>query len=93
MCPEYGDELIWMKGFGVYLELFLYKEHPARAINPENYGLSHLAFLVDDLDSMLKSIDKYKQDPIKIGHTGMRTCFIYDPNGTPIELKEMVKNL
>lgn len=90
---EHGDELVWMKGFGLYLELFLHKEHPARAVNPENYGLSHIAFFVNNLDSMIEDLSNYKHDPIIVGHTGMRTCFVYDPNGTPVELKEVIENI
>ena len=89
--PDCGDEIIWMKGFDVYLELFLFKKHPKRIVDPEAYGLSHLAFFVDNLDKMLEIMSQYKCDPIKIGHSGMRTCFIYDPAGTPIELKEIIR--
>lgn len=89
--PDKGDELVWMKGFGIYIELFLYGSHPKRADNPENCGASHLAFLVDNLDEMLHKLNGYKQDQVIVGHTGMRTCFVYAPEGTPIELKELIQ--
>lgn len=86
--PEHNDTLVWLKGFGVYLELFLYKEHPCRQINPEPYGLSHLALCVNDLDSIHYNLKDYNPGEVTIGHTGMRTCLVNDPDGTTIELKE-----
>ena len=79
-----------MKGHGIFLELFLNKQHPPRATEPENYGLSHLAFYVDDLDTLLKQLEPYNPGPVRVGSSGIRTCYVNDPDGTPIELKEIL---
>ena len=42
--PERGDEIVWLSGYGLVLELFIAPNHPTRINNPEAYGLRHLVF-------------------------------------------------
>lgn len=84
--PDHNDTIVWMKGFGLYLELFLKQDHAAR--ETKTYGLNHLAFLVNDFDKMVEDLKEYNPGEIIVGRTGMRTCFVNDPDGTIIELKE-----
>lgn len=78
---------------GVYqIELFSFPEYKERASFPEQKGLRHLAFAVDDLDSSVDELIKNKVDTqgIRIDEiTGKRFCFFYDPNGQPLELYEI----
>ena len=39
------------------LELFIMKNHPARVSNPEAYGLRHLAFRVDNVQSTVDELE------------------------------------
>lgn len=50
----------------------------------------HLAIGVDDLDDVFKEIDHYgvEQEPKDHPETGIRTAFIYDPDGRKVELVE-----
>ena len=87
------DTIVLMKGCGIELELFIDPRHPERANNPENLGLRHIAFTIDV--SLEDCIDSLKEKGITdIGQImtdwiGKRFCFIKDPDGTPVEIREM----
>lgn len=77
---------------GVYLiELFSFKNAPARPSYPEATGLRHLAFEVEDLDEVVQIL-KNKMviaEPIRTDEfTNKRFTFIADPDNLPIELYE-----
>ena len=77
---------------GVYLiELFSFKNAPARPSYPEATGLRHLAFEVEDLDEVVQIL-KNKMviaEPIRTDEfTNKRFAFIADPDNLPIELYE-----
>ena len=74
------------------IELFSFPEYKERASFPEQKGLRHLAFAVNDLEqSVAELIEK------GVNVQGIRTdeltdkkfCFFYDPNGQPLELYEL----
>ena len=78
---------------GVYqIELFSFPEHKERASFPEQKGLRHLAFAVDNIEeSVAELIEKgvnvqgIRTDEL----TNKKFCFFYDPNGQPLELYEL----
>jgi glyoxylase I family protein len=55
-------------------------------------GYTNVSFRVDDLDATYDAVRRHHQNvraqpPVDIG--GVRMFFIYDPDGTPIELLEL----
>ncbi|OBI49159.1 VOC family protein [Mycobacterium sp. E787] len=55
-------------------------------------GYTNISFRVDDLDATYDTVRRHHPDvradpPVDIG--GVRMFFIYDPDGTPIELLEL----
>ena len=78
---------------GLYqMELFSFPETKPRASFPEQRGLRHLAFGVNNIEKareelILKSIDV---DAIRIDEiTNKKFCFFKDPNDQPLELYEI----
>lgn len=73
------------------IELFSFPDPPARVSQPEAAGLRHIAFEVDDMDTvvLLLSQKNIIAEPIRIDETtGKRFTFIADPDGLPIEFYE-----
>ena len=74
------------------IELFSFPEFKERASFPEQKGLRHLAFAVENMEDsvaelVLKEVDV---QGIRIDElTGKKFCFFYDPNGQPLELYEV----
>jgi glyoxylase I family protein len=55
-------------------------------------GYTNVSFRVDDLDAAYDAVQRHHPDvraepPVDIG--GVRMFFVYDPDGTPIELLEL----
>lgn len=73
------------------IELFSFPHPPPRPSRPESAGLRHLAFEVDDIDSvvtMLKDKGIYVE-PIRVDEfTEKRFTFFTDPDDLPIEIYE-----
>ncbi len=70
------------------IELFSFANPPKRVTNPEAAGLRHLAFEVDDVNSVVEKLrlrnviaEKIRIDEI----TGKKFTFIFDPDKLPIE--------
>lgn len=83
--PERNDEIVLMEGCGIMLEIFIDASHPARADKPENLGLRHIAFKVDDVEKLCKEFDC---EEIKTDWNGVKFTFTKDPDGLPVELHE-----
>ena len=79
------DTVVLMEGHGMELEIFIDPKHPARATNPENLGVRHIAFRVDDLEEMVEVFDC---QPIMTDWKGIRYTYTSDPDGLPIEFHE-----
>lgn len=89
--PERNDEIIFLLGYGVILEIFVRSDCPKRVTDPEAYGLRHIALSVDDIDAICKKLEKAGYMPEKIrtdSITGEKMTFVKDPDGLPIELHE-----
>jgi glyoxylase I family protein len=74
------------------VELFSFPEFRERASFPEQKGLRHLAFSVDDIEQSVAAlvangveVQGIRTDEI----TKKKFCFFHDPNGQPLELYEV----
>lgn len=89
--PERDDWKIDLKiNEDTELELFIMKNHPER-LSPESYGLRHLAFKVDDVDSSVKELEEKGIicEPVRTDEfTGKKATFFKDPDGLPLEIHE-----
>lgn len=73
------------------IELFSFPNPPSRPSRPEATGLRHLAFEVDDLDSIVAHLEKNQIEMEAIStdeFTNKRFLFIADPDQLPIEFYE-----
>ena len=74
------------------IELFSFPEFKERASFPEQKGLRHLAFAVADIE---KSVAELVSKGVEVQSirtdelTSKKFCFLYDPNGQPLELYEV----
>lgn len=89
--PERDDWKIDLKiNEDTELELFIMKNHPERP-SPESYGLRHLAFKVDDVESSVKELEAKGIicEPVRTDEfTGKKATFFKDPDGLPLEIHE-----
>lgn len=78
---------------GLYIiELFSFPNPPNRLSKPEATGLRHLAFEVDNLESIISHLENHniKVEPIRIDEiTNKRFTFATDPDKLPIEFYEI----
>ncbi|NNT73211.1 VOC family protein [Flavobacterium sp. IMCC34852] len=73
------------------IELFSFPNPPKRISRPEATGLRHLAFEVDNIETVVDHLAQYNiiAETIRIDeYTGKRFTFISDPDGLPIEFYE-----
>lgn len=80
------DILVFLKGYGIVLEMFVDPTHPPRVNRPEAMGLRHLALRVDDVQSTLNEFE-IDAEPIR-ERDEKHFTFFKDPDGLPIELHE-----
>ena len=74
------------------VELFSFPEYKERASFPEQKGLRHLAFSVENIEQAVgELIEKgVEVQGIRTDElTNKKFCFFYDPNGQPLELYEL----
>jgi len=82
------DTVVFMECDGVVLEAFIDPNHPQRVTEPEAVGLRHIALRVDDFDEMVERIGNC--EPVRTDFFGTRFTFTKDPDGQPIEIKEII---
>lgn len=73
------------------IELFSFPDSPQRPSRPEAAGLRHLAFEVDNLETIIHHLEKHhiQSETIRVDEiTNKRFTFITDPDGLPIEFYE-----
>ena len=73
------------------VELFSFPEFKERASFPEQKGLRHLAFAVENIEESVTELIEKGVDVQGIRTdelTNKKFCFFYDPNGQPLELYE-----
>lgn len=89
--PVRGDEIVWLRGYGVVLELFVAQDRPERVSDPEAYGLRHIALYVDDVEALAAHMRDcgFAPEPIRRDtFDGKNMTFVKDPDGLPVELHE-----
>lgn len=76
---------------GSRIELFSFPGAPSRISKPEAQGLRHLAFNVENIDTVVATLadnnvvcEDIRVDP----YTNKRFTFFQDPDGLPLELYE-----
>jgi glyoxylase I family protein len=72
--------------------LFTFPDAPTRQSYPEAQGLRHLAFAVDNIDTVVDALasKNVTNEPIRVDElTGKRFTFFCDPDGLPLELYEV----
>lgn len=85
------DEILFLSGYGITLEIFVCDDHPARPSYPEAYGLRHLALHVCEIGAFRDRLLKLGYAPEEIrtdSLDGAYMTFVKDPDGLPIELHE-----
>ena len=69
---------------GIYIiELFSFPNPPKRVSRPEAQGLRHLAFEVEDIESVVRQLAKkeIEVEPIRVDeYTNKRFTFFFDPD-------------
>lgn len=73
------------------IELFSFPNPPKRPTRPESAGLRHLAFEVDNLESVIEYLVNHniEVETVRVDEiTGKRFTFIADPDDLPIEFCE-----
>ena len=78
---------------GLYqIELFSFENPAERPSRPEARGLRHLAFEVNDIDSVITHLNTncVCTEDVRVDEfTGKRFTFFTDPDGLPLELYEL----
>lgn len=88
---ERDDYKIDLKCGNLEIELFIIKNAPKRPSYPEARGLRHLAFYVEDVETMVTQLNQkgIKTEPIRIDdYTHKKMTFFFDPDGLPLEIHE-----
>jgi glyoxylase I family protein len=78
-------------GDNYQIELFSFPNAPKRLSYPEACGLRHLAFEVDNIESIVNELKskKVNVETVRLDEiTGKKFVFINDPDNLPIELYE-----
>jgi glyoxylase I family protein len=89
--PERGDWKLDLKFGDSELEIFSNSTAPERPSFPEARGLRHLAFRVDDIESVVAELATMgiPCEPIRLDeYTLKKMTFFRDPDGLPLELHE-----
>ena len=79
------DTVVFMENNFIVLEIFVDPNHPERVSGPEALGLRHIAFVVENLEEVMRDVEC---EEIRTDWFGRRFTFTKDPDGQPIELKE-----
>ncbi|MEX0649489.1 MAG: VOC family protein [Candidatus Andersenbacteria bacterium] len=73
------------------IELFSFPNPPKRIGRPEATGLRHLAFEVDDIDSVIETLQSkgVNVEDVRVDeYTGKKFTFFADPDDLPLEIYE-----
>lgn len=88
---DIGDIKLDLKFGDSELEIFYKKNSPKRVSNPKACGLRHLAFKVENIDSVVNELNEkgipcedIRYDTV----TNKKMTFFKDPDGLPLELHE-----
>ncbi len=72
------------------IEMFIDTSHPAKANDPENLGLRHFALKTLNIEETISALAEKGIQCGDVGKdwTGIRYCYMKNPDGLPIELHE-----
>lgn len=84
------DTVVFMEQGALLLEVFVDPNHPERVSCPEALGLRHIAFVVESLEEVMSVVEC---EDIRTDWFGRRFTFTKDPDGQPIELKEVLRGI
>ena len=84
------DTVVFMENNSIILEIFIDPNHPQRILAPEAFGLRHVCFVVESLESVMSVVEC---EEIRTDWFGRRITFTKDPDGQPIELKETLRGV
>lgn len=83
-----NDCIVLLDGYGFQLEVFIDNRHPQRTLDlTEPLGTRHFALKVDDIEETVKELN-LEHTEIGTDWTGIRYCYILDPDGNQVELHE-----
>ena len=80
------DTVVLLYGHGIQIEMFVDANHPPRG-TPEPLGVRHIALRVDKIEDTVEQLGLEAGD-ILTDWTGIRFCFVVDPDGNAVELHE-----
>lgn len=88
-----ADTVVLLDGYNIQLEVFIDNRHPKRLLDlSEPLGTRHFALKVDSIEVTLSYFQDLGIDTreCEIGSdwTGIKYCYISDPDGNQIELHE-----
>ncbi len=89
--PEIGDYLRMLKLGDTVLEVFIKPGYPERVTDPEAKGLRHLAFQVENVETVAAWLNGLgiETEPVRVdNYNGGRFVFFKDPDGLPLEIHE-----
>lgn len=89
--PDRNDWKLDLRCGTTELELFGEPNPPKRVSRPEACGLRHLAFQVDDIESVISELEEkgIRCEPLRTdAYTHKKMTFFFDPDGLPLELHE-----
>lgn len=75
------DKLYYLNDGMTTLEIYVDSTHPKRLTNPEALGLRHLGLECENIEIFNVEIKEDRKG---------RFCFLYDPDGLPIEIRESI---
>lgn len=80
------DTVVLLNGHGVGLEIYIDPSHPSRE-RPEPLGVRNLSMRVDKIEETVAELG-LEAGPIMTDWTGVRFCFVADPDGLPVQLHD-----
>lgn len=89
--PEADLEVVVLKKGAVRIELTDYRHKETASPRPQNQtGLTHIAFLVSDIDSEFERISalgyRFNSPPLQSRPGGPKVCYFHGPDRVVIEL-------
>ena len=89
--PDADLEVVVLKKGAVRIELTDYRHKEMASLKPQNQtGLTHIAFLVSDIDHAFKRISslgyRFNSPPLQSRPGGPKVCYFHGPDNVVIEL-------
>lgn len=79
-----GTDVV-LEGYGITLEFLIERYRPKKCIVPEPLGIRYFSLKVEDFDAVA---EQFGNPRILTDRNGVRYCFLWDPDGQKIEIRE-----